>query len=100
MFPIFSCSINVTVTSQNDVPYFHMNQTVYICLCCIHLNQSHCYVVYCVEVVENVDWRTNMKIDSTWTSILRQIDVDLMSVCIKNIVYRKIILERLCVPCD
>ena len=42
-----------------------------------------------------------MKIDSTWTSILRQIDVDLMSVCSKkNIVYRNIILERLCVPCD
>ena len=41
-----------------------------------------------------------MKIDSTWTSILRQIDVDLMSVCSKkkNIVYRNIILERLCVP--
>ena len=43
-----------------------------------------------------------MKIDSTWTSILRQIDVDLISVCCqKNIVYRNIILERLlCVPCD
>ena len=31
MFPIFSYSINVTVTTQNDVPSFHMNQTVYIC---------------------------------------------------------------------
>ena len=41
-----------------------------------------------------------MKIDSTWTSILRQIDVDLMSVCSKNIVFRNIILEILCVPCD
>ena len=41
-----------------------------------------------------------MKIDSTWISILRQIDVDLMSICNKNIVYRNIILERLCVPCD
>ena len=41
-----------------------------------------------------------MKIDSTWTSILRQIDVDLMSVSSKNIVYRNIILERLRVPCD
>ena len=41
-----------------------------------------------------------MKIDSMWTSILRQIDVDLMSVCSKNIVYRNIILERLFVPCD
>ena len=30
MFPIFSCSINVTVTSQNYVPSFHMNQTAYI----------------------------------------------------------------------
>ena len=26
----FTCSINVTVTSQIDVPSFHMNQTVYI----------------------------------------------------------------------
>ena len=41
-----------------------------------------------------------MKIDSMWTSILRQIDVDLMSVCSQNIVYRNIILERLSEPCD
>ena len=41
-----------------------------------------------------------MKIDSTWTSILRQNDVDLLSVCSKNIVYRNINLERVCVPCD
>ena len=41
-----------------------------------------------------------MKIDSTWASILRQMDVDLMSVCSKNIMYRNIILERFCVPCD
>ena len=26
-----SYSINGTVTSQNDVPSFHMNQTAYIC---------------------------------------------------------------------
>ena len=89
MFPIFSCSINVTVTSQNDIPYFHMNQTVYICKCFIHLNLSHCNVVYCVDVVENVDRRTKMKIDSTWTSILRQIDVDLMSVCNKKYCVQK-----------
>ena len=41
-----------------------------------------------------------MKIDPTWTSILRHIDVDLMSVCSKNIVHRNIILERLCLSCD
>ena len=41
-----------------------------------------------------------MKIDSTWTSFLLQIDVDLMSVYRKkHIVYRNIMLERLCVPC-
>ena len=35
-----------------------------------------------------------MKIDLTWTSILRKIDVDLISVCRKiNTVYRNIILE-------
>ena len=39
-----------------------------------------------------------MKIDSTWTSILRRFDVSMQQ---KNIVYRNIILERfLCVPCD
>ena len=26
MFTIFSCSINVTVTSQNRVPSFHLHQ--------------------------------------------------------------------------
>ena len=40
-----------------------------------------------------------MKIDPTWTSILRQIVVDLMSVSSKK-KYRNVILERLCVPCD
>ena len=90
MLPIFSCIINVTVTSQNDVPYFHMNQTAYICWCCIHLNKSHFNVVYCVEVVRNVDRRTKMKNDSMWTSILRKIDVDLMSVCRKNILCTEI----------
>ena len=30
-----------------------------------------------------------MKIDSTWTSILRQIDVDLMSVCSKKYCVQK-----------
>ena len=41
-----------------------------------------------------------MKIDSTWISILRQMDVDLMSVCSKKIVQKYFFLERLCVPCD
>ena len=30
-----------------------------------------------------------MKIDSTWTSILCQIDIDLMSVCSKNYCVQK-----------
>ena len=94
MFPIFSCSINVTVTSPNDVPSFYMNHLVYTCKCCIHLNSLHFSVVYCVEVVENVYKRMNIKIDSTLTLILRQIDVDLMSVYRKkHIMYRNIILE-------
>ena len=38
----FPCSIKVTVTSQNDVPSCHMNQTVYTCKCCIHLNSFLC----------------------------------------------------------
>ena len=41
-----------------------------------------------------------MKMDSTSTSILRQIDVDYVSMQQKNIAYRNIILERLCVPCE
>ena len=36
-----------------------------------------------------------MKNDSMWTSILRKIDVDAMSVCrIKHIIYNNIILEN------
>ena len=30
MFTIFSCSIDVTVTSQNGVPSFHMSQRAYV----------------------------------------------------------------------
>ena len=45
---IFSCSINVTMTSQNEVSSFYTNQTA-------------TSVVYCVEVVENVYRRTKMK---------------------------------------
>ena len=30
MFTIFSCSINVTVTSQNGVPSFHLHQRAYM----------------------------------------------------------------------
>ena len=30
MFTIFSCSINVTVTSQNGVPSFHLIQRAYM----------------------------------------------------------------------
>ena len=97
---ILSCNINVTVTSHNDVPYFRANQTAYICWCCKHLNYSHFNVVLCAEVVVNVNRRTKMKFDSTWTSFYREIDVDLMSVCRKkHIVYRNILLERLSVPC-
>ena len=38
-----------------------------------------------------------MKIDSTWTSILRQIDVDLMSVCSKKILCTEIYFCKDCV---
>ena len=30
MFTIFSCIINVTVTSQNGVPSFHLHQRAYM----------------------------------------------------------------------
>ena len=30
MFTIFSCSINVTVTSHNGVPSFHLHQSAYV----------------------------------------------------------------------
>ena len=39
---------------------------------------------FCVEVVENGYRMTQMQFDSTWTSILRQIDVNLMSVCMNT----------------
>ena len=41
-----------------------------------------------------------MKIDSTWTSILRQIDIDLMSVCSKKYCVQKNNSGKICVPCD
>ena len=31
MFTIFSCSINVTVTSQNGVPSLYLHQRAYMC---------------------------------------------------------------------
>ena len=40
-----------------------------------------------------------MKIDSTWTSILRQIDVDLMSVCSKKILCTEILFWKDCCVC-
>ena len=70
------------MTSQNDVPYFHMNQQLLSASAVTPT--SHFNVVNCDEVVENVHRRTKMKIDSTGTSILRQIDVDLMSVAGKT----------------
>ena len=36
MFTIFSCSINVVVTSQNGVPSFHLHQRAY--MWCEHIH--------------------------------------------------------------
>ena len=69
MFTIFSCSINVTVTSQNWVPSFHLHQRAYTCI-----KELICdWVIYtpkiflffyvcCIEMVENVYGNTKMKI--------------------------------------
>ena len=69
---------NVQVTSKLSPQNHFITKHI------LFLKQFHqlscCNVVYCVEVVENVDRRTKMKIDSTWTSVLRPIGVDLMSV--------------------
>ena len=53
MFPFFYCSINVTVTSQSDVPSFLMNQTAFyqLVLCAPKIIKFS--VVYCVVVVKN-----------------------------------------------
>ena len=40
MFTFFSCSINVTVTSQKGVPSFHLHQRAYMCLDFLH-NQNN-----------------------------------------------------------
>ena len=63
MFPIISCSINIIVTSQNDVPSFHMHHLYMPVL--YTLKRSHISVVYCVEVIENGNMMTQMQIDST-----------------------------------
>ena len=38
MFPFFSCSINVTVKSQNDVTSLHTNQRANISASAVNIN--------------------------------------------------------------
>ena len=84
MFTIFSCSINVTVTSQNGVPSFHLHQRAY----CGEVIYTPKIILLFMSVamkwlktsIETQKW----KFDSILTSILREIDVDLTSVCWKN----------------
>ena len=61
---IFSCSINVTVTSQKDVPFFsYESNSLYLLV--LYTPKFFAFsVVYCVDVVENVYRRTKVKIDS------------------------------------
>ena len=88
MFTIFSRSINVTVTSQNGVPSFHLHQK----LICGGVNYTPKIILFFMFVtllwlkmsIETLKW----KFDSIRTINLRDIDVDLTSVCWKkHIVY-------------
>ena len=45
MFTFFSRSIDVTVTSENGVPSFHLSLSV------IYTYNNHIFVVCCVEMV-------------------------------------------------
>ena len=49
MSTIFSCSIDVTVTSQNGIPSFHMNQRAYIVVVLFTPTIIVFFVVCCVE---------------------------------------------------
>ena len=62
MFTIFSCSINVTVTSQNGVPSFHLHQIVYMWWGNLNTKNNLIFYVCCIEIVENVYRNTKMKI--------------------------------------
>ena len=52
MFTIFSCSINVTVTSQNGVPSFHLHQRAYICWGYLHTLNNLIFYICCIEMVK------------------------------------------------
>ena len=62
---IFSYSINVTVTSQNDVPSFQMKQSIYTCFCCIHLKSSHFVLCIALKWLKRLSEDQNKKLRST-----------------------------------
>ena len=110
MFTIFSCSINVTVTSQNGVPSFHLHQRAYMCMGLFTKNNLiFMFVAFMFVAFMFVAFKwlitskepVKIKFDSMWTSILREIDVDLTSMCWeKHIAYKKRNSGNLRVPCD
>ena len=61
MFTIFSCSSNVTVTSQNGVPSFHLHQRAYMWWGYLHTYNNHIFYVCCIEMVKNVYRNTKIK---------------------------------------
>ena len=49
MFTIFSCSSNVTVTSQNGVPSFHLHQRAYMLCDCLHTYNNLIFMCVALE---------------------------------------------------
>ena len=63
MFTIFSYSINVTVTSQNGVPFFRLHQRAYMWTGYLHTKNNLIFYVCCTEMVKKKVYRnTEMKI--------------------------------------
>ena len=101
MFTIFSCSINVTVTSQNGVPSFHLHQRSYMWWGNLHTSNDLLFMVVALKWLKTSKEILKWKFYSIWTSILHEVGVDLTSMCWKNTLSTKTKNSgNSCVPCD
>ena len=81
MFTIFSCSINVKVTSQNGVPSFHLQQRAYRWCDYLHTLTNLIIMYFALKWLKTSIETLKLKFDSIWTSILHEIGVNLTSIC-------------------
>ena len=76
-----------------DTVFSHESKSLYVVVLCTPTRNVFLLFV-ASKWLENVNRSTKMKIDLIWTSILREIDDDMISVCReKYIAYINIILE-------